>query len=555
MNSEDMAMAILHDPQFQIPTYPKISNGYTFIHIEDDSLLVDGGTEKQLFRGKAVNNILPYVIEKCDGFTHINDIVASSDEYSDAHLFQALSLMYARGLLQEGYVENKQLLNHPLYNVYDRIIDGTRANKNVEVAIQKVKNKNVVIEGVSTDATDVIQAEIKKQLSQSGINVCSWGSMENITKNDIVIGVASSKEDIQPLAAKAKKYYQLRTPFVFLMFNGSKLYLGPYFEKDVTICFQCYVNQLSRLELEEIETSAQLIPIGISLAVPNLIYIISNIYIPSLTQNLSEVYDLNTLTRSGVMFTKLPYCEVCTPIESEFSHKDSLVCQYESTVEFPSRKFLSLKDHQNHYKSSNLDLAKVYKNYYSSPRVQLPENKNLPTLKEINTDNDMQNVAKILLYTTGIKEKTGKHVKKWSPTGGNLSSVYIYFLNRKIDELDNATYFYQAFNHEFQQITKDHVTVNKVLGKRTDPAVIGTFIFTGSIERLSKKYRYLSYRLANLDAGVAFAQGQIVGKSLGYELVKTADFDDEELASALGIYDIGEIVTIVADIRKVEKNG
>jgi SagB-type dehydrogenase family enzyme len=158
------------------------------------------------------------------------------------------------------------------------------------------------------------------------------------------------------------------------------------------------------------------------------------------------------------------------------------------------------------------------------------------------------------MYTTGVKDIQKNRVKKWCPSGGNLGSVQAYFVNNNIDKLENATYFYHAFKNELQQVTKDNHGFSALVSRDEDESILGTVILTGSLERLTKKYQSLSFRLANLDAGVAFAQGQVVSNSLGLSLKKLVNYDTEKVAKMLGINDIGEIVTIMADLRKVDGN-
>lgn len=548
MTSSDMAIALLNDPQFRIPKYPKVSEGFELIHFDDESLLVDGGTEKQLFKGKAVQTVLLYAIEQCDGKTPIEEILQSSDDIHPNHLFQALSLMYARGLLQEGYdVEN--VISHPLYEAYDRIIDGTRANKNVEEALQHVLQKRIFIDCKSGENHEWAHKELERQLQMSGCHVANVSSLQELTKDDLVICVINNKNDLHDWKARLSEYYELHIPFVFLMFDDQNVYIGPYIEKNETPCFECYFTQLSRLHVSERAISKEMIPTSISLVVPSITSLISGVHRPALTQNMVEIYHLQEFTKSTMMFIRVPNCHSCSSEKITEEVDDLLVYQYESMVEFPSRKFLNLKDHQNHYKSSNLKLTRVYKNYFNSPKISLPPSEELLDITAI-SEEDYENVLKILLYTTGIKSLDKNRVKRWSPTGGNLGSVQAYLVNHRMNQLEKGTYFYQPFQHELQQVTKNNELYRESVAESHDDSVIGTIILTGSIERLATKYHTLSFRLANLDAGVAFAQSQVVAKSLGYHLVKINQYDGEQLSKSLGVNDIGEMITIVAHVVK-----
>lgn len=214
-------------------------------------------------------------------------------------------------------------------------------------------------------------------------------------------------------------------------------------------------------------------------------------------------------------------------------------------VEFPSRKNLNLKAHQNHYNAKNLNLTQEFKNYFSYPRVSLMEFVN----EEI--DSSISKLVTCMKYTTGIKEKTTYQVKRWCPTGGNIGSVNLYYVNRRVENLNKSIYYYQPLENELHQLTtqlNDQDLIN-IFGQG-DEDIQGYFILTGNIQKLSTKYRQLSFRLANLDAGVAMAQCQLVSHKLNWQVSRLESFDEGSINDLLGLYDIGEIVTIVLKIRE-----
>ncbi|MDO7907929.1 hypothetical protein Q5741_16065 [Paenibacillus sp. JX-17] len=552
MSSERMALAVLNDPQFKIPEYPRISTGFTFIKLDEDRLVVDGGTEKQLFRGQSINNILPYVIDKCDGTRHISELIKLG-EYPEQHMFQVISLLYTRGLLQENDHHAADLAGHPLYKYYDRLVDGTRINKSVGQAVERVLSRNIVL-GFRTDVERAVVDELQKQLKFSGldteiVSIDQWEHHDDLQRNSFFIGVCTDNEEIVCWEPFARELYKNHYEFLFISMQGDQIVFGPLVDRNETICFDCFTRQLERLDLEDThlqaaESNLKAAQLGISLIIPGITNILSGIHISPLSQNTLEVYDLRSLSKTNVTFTRIPGCKTCSPYPSEDEQEHTLVSQYESIIEFPSRKYLSLKEHQNHYKSKNINLASKSKNYMNSPSRPLRD-------LESRNDASLNKMIRIMRYTAGIKEQLSYKVKRWCPTGGNLGSVNLYFMNRRVAGLERAIYYLQPFEDEIQQVTgpiEDHQMTTLLKGREGDP--LGYLILTGSIERLAKKYNQLSFKLANLDAGVAMAQCQVAALQEGLEVEKLIESNEELLHALLGIHDMGEIITMVLELRE-----
>ncbi|NWO15021.1 nitroreductase family protein [Virgibacillus sp.] len=545
MTGQQMAIAMVNDPQFKMPTYPRVSEGFQFINLNGNRLLVIGGPEKQLFRGKSIHDIVPYVVEKCDGTRSLQDILSSND-YPSENIFQVLSLLYSRGLLQEGESQAAKI-THPLYKFFDTQIDGTRINKNVEEAINKVINTKVIIDYRSKEGK-IASSILKEYMRVTGMNGdVSHNPKQKDNKEALIIGICTSDEEIPYWSEKSHQYYQEEIPFLLLWFRGEKLIVGPYVDNPETICFDCFTNQIERLNLSDVkeQTNRNQYHLGFSLVLPIITNIISEISILQLTQNYVDVFDLNTLDSQTILFTLSINCDSCRnqSINQSTMEKVNLVSQYESLIEFPSRKYLNLKSHQNHYKAKNLNLTKEFKDYFNSPRIDLKR------FDVEDMDSPIRKIIRLMTYTTGIKEIVPHKVKRWCPTGGNLGSVNLYFLNRKVKQLDKSIYFFHPMRNELQQVTGEWNDVKQLFNQESNE-VMGYFILTGQVQKLATKYTHLSFRLANLDAGVAMAQCQIVAEKLNWKTTRINGFNEDLISELLCLYDIGEIVTLVIEIRE-----
>ncbi|HAR6031530.1 TPA: hypothetical protein I1638_002458, partial [Staphylococcus pseudintermedius] len=134
--AKDMRNAVKKDKQLNIPIYPYFSKSYDIFKY-NERLIIDGLEKKQFFSGKASKDFLPKLLPHLNGLNDaqsLKNIMGCSEEI----IIQAISLLYSRGLLQEGNIHCR----HPFY---EKFIDNTRINKNIDEAMDKINNEKIFI--------------------------------------------------------------------------------------------------------------------------------------------------------------------------------------------------------------------------------------------------------------------------------------------------------------------------------------------------------------------------------------------------------------------------
>ncbi|MFB3193717.1 hypothetical protein [Staphylococcus pseudintermedius] len=209
---------------------------------------------------------------------------------------------------------------------------------------------------------------------------------------------------------------------------------------------------------------------------------------------------------------------------SSHDYFENIYFQLETTFNFPSKKYTSLKDHQNHYKVSNLNLAKEVKVF--------PSNQSIGVQKI----NDKKLIF-ILFQTIGLKKTNNKkrHFRN-NPTGGNLGSVDLYFINKnKTNNLKfNALYYYSPYVDECILIKEEIENIQFNNSKYV-------FIFVGDYKKVMKKYNEFGYKITHLDCGVAFANLLISTKC---QKMKVEEFEETNYVATLRSYLVEEGIVI-----------
>ncbi|WP_377887556.1 SagB family peptide dehydrogenase [Alkalihalobacillus sp. R86527] len=542
INAREMGQAVAHDPQFNLPKNPLLSKALVQIPIEN-GIVFDGCEQPQILKGNATVEFLPKLIELLNGRHSLEEIKDLMVGYSDKNIYDALSLLYTRGLLQEGNAEIQSSFTQYL----ERNIDQTRVNHSVKDALSRLNNYELILNG-----SDEKKRLMKKALINYSVTVSELEEDTTSSKQKVGIGICEDIENMSLLKEFDLEMNKLGIPWILVTIDDSNLYVGPYFSKEDTLCFDCYLNQIIISPTDKQNHNRYFHNAAISIAVAEIVNFLTRISASQIYKGVKKT-NLKNISTHLYPIARLPYCEQCDfhPDKNAINNE---VVEYESLVGFPSHRLLNPKDHQSHYKPSNIQLSKFSKEYPSFPKIKLPSQEDLPLLGSDVKSSFIYDLSKIMLYTCGFKKESienqyGK-AKRWAPTGGNLGSQNIYFVNNNLQELERGTYYYEATNHSLAKLSGGNEP-DKFESMLSDasPHCLGYLILTGEFEKVSQKYRDFAYRIINLDAGVALTQLTVVANALNKN-VHVHEFMDEGIENWLNIISPGEIITTVVSIEE-----
>jgi SagB-type dehydrogenase family enzyme len=559
ITAHQMGLAVLNDPQFKLPERPLFSNYFTLIPHMEDGLIIDGGIEKQLLRGKATKTLIPELIPLLDGTRTILELTEELPEYSPRNIYEAIALLYTRGVIQEGY--QKMDSGSPYLPYLERFIDGTRINSSAGQALDRLLSFTI-----NVISTQEIYTKLEKQFSTLDMKVKFGNSIVDKDGNQITLLVLKNLSNLEEYRDTLKELTKLKVPCFLAILQGSTLITGPYFDNDSTMCFECFLEQLERIpshyKMDKIAGMDRLHEVALSYVAGELTNFLSKVSSLLITQNMINIVDLTTLSGEQIKFSKVPYCKGCDGNAINQDPVIDIVSQYESFVTFPPREFISIKDHQNHYRPKNLELAKFFKEFNSFPFIKLENESSLPDTAALKNEKDGQllKLAKILLYSNGLKAGNNQRqnqVNRYAPTGGNLGSVDMYFINTGIKDLDRAVFFYDPLKHGLSQITEkldDDFLDETIEGKGEIETEFtehfGYIVLAGSYEKVAQKYKEFGYRIVNLDAGAAFTHIQASSQAMGLRISESDRFIDDNLKKLLKINRRKEMITYLIAVGK-----
>ena len=206
-------------------------------------------------------------------------------------------------------------------------------------------------------------------------------------------------------------------------------------------------------------------------------------------------------------------------------------------------EFADLLAHQMHYKPSNLALQRVSRTWPVAPALELPApahdrlaERASPTPAPL----DAAALSLLLCVTAGIKADGKEKVARWTASGGNIGSVTAYAVVRDLPDLGPGVYGYVATGHRLARLSSG------TGGVSGDSPV--TLVLTGDFPKVARKYSAFALRIVLLDSGCAQATARAAARELGIGLAPRPRWDDDAVASALGINPDVEPITAVIDL-------
>ncbi|WZX99233.1 SagB family peptide dehydrogenase [Bacillus sp. FSL W7-1360] len=571
VSSEEMGRATQLDPQLRLPEKPCMSDAFQVIPLPD-GMMVHGGENLQVLRGKAATQFLPQLVPLLNGQKTIEELSYLFPQYSLEAIRDVISLLYVRGLLEDG--EGDAGIDLEEYEpeglaFFRRHTDSTRVNRSAGEGLNRLKNTSILV------LTDSQHGEgIQSELRHTGVSKVWLGSLDeeaDVEDADFVMVFITGCPNHDVLSRIDQMCAKKGIPWMFSCVNGEKGVLGPYFEQGETACYQCFQNDYFGRETEDknvAETPAEFIDMWEQYISIELAYFLSRI-VPAATDLNYITFHFADWLKEDQRVTRRPGCPRCFPVAGMSSQPPDLVTRFEHAIAFPSKHLINPKSHQVHYKTSNITLTHESKTYPSALNTVLPDEANLPNVKgnfldqlynsdkqkSVESSLTLQSLSRVLLSGAGQrgagdgKMSTNQKNQRWAPTGGNLGSVQIYVWVRSVADIPANLYYYQPNGHMLSRVgaklsTADvEETIKRSIflpGENLPGALV---VLTGAYRRVASKYHAFAYRVIHLDAGVALAQMRAVSMGLGLEMRVQHHWNEQVIANDLDVNLLDEPIT------------
>ncbi|MGB7992640.1 SagB/ThcOx family dehydrogenase [Methanoregula sp.] len=232
-------------------------------------------------------------------------------------------------------------------------------------------------------------------------------------------------------------------------------------------------------------------------------------------------------------------------------------------------RFLVRSDQENGLSQPPLELPKVP----GAPVINLPKPSGLvipPTDLRIaierrhsvrvyeKTPLSLEELSFLLWCTQGIKKVHGTQATfRTVPSAGARHAFETYLLVNDVDGLEPGLYRFLAISHSLQRISIDpsiHIDIAHACFDQDFIMRCGVaFLWTAVPYRMTWRYGERGYRDLHLDAGHVCQNLYLAAETVGCGVCAIAAFDDDVMASLLGIDGINQFLIYLATVGKAGK--
>jgi SagB-type dehydrogenase family enzyme len=527
--------AFANDRDLRLPVRPRLIPEIMSVPAGDGGLLFFGGENEQLIRGKSVHGVLPRVLPLLDGRRTLDQITALSGAVDRRALHDIVSLLFSRGLLEDGAPHSEQASSlGEVESFLGRFVDVTRSNRNRGEALGRLAGASVAVFG-----SQLLVNACVGQLGCSGIRYAACGEFSASRRCDVSIVISTG--DLSDADGLAREASRKGRRLMLVRMGQSAAYIGPMLYPGLTSCVEC----LLRLHPHpQGSPGPHLAQYWVSLATLQVVHTLAK-----LAPRRQREFQMLSIDEAGEMkqttyeCVRTPGCGQCGIPHSPLRRDDPRLIAwiYHCATSFPSRELLSPRDHQSHYSTANIHLASEEKPPLreGAAAVTLPEALALTQPLDWNAGGDARRIIDVSILATVLARTAGQihdngSRRRVAPTGGNLGSVDLWVAAKAVRGLGSGIYRYNAARHRLERardLAQDVACESIRVQSAPDCLIVGT----GDLARCSRKYQNFAYRLAQYDSGVALAWLYAVCANMEVPVTEYANYDDTRLAGLLGI--------------------
>lgn len=530
----------VNDPELNLPRYPRYITEIQMLPFGQSGIIFVGGSGYQVISGSSARSFLPRLIKHLTGHNSLEDLGEIFPQLSAKVLTDSVTLLFSRGLLEDGIAAEDEIETTPLLAFSGRYIDVTRINKNRSQVKSRLSSSRVGI-AVTTSGGIEYANELQSSLQNLGLKTLELlTSPDQINANFDLLITAFQGQD-ESAAKWMSTANRHKVSVLHSSFNGQKAEIGPLFVPVHSGCYDCF-RQLHVAGPETKAHSDWRFWLGVvSLHAFNLLSRVGNFDLYNVCRTHHVIDGDNDYSQQRVV--RLPGCKTCglehvKSLPDLPSMKPWLL--HNSAVIVSSYALRNPKEHQSHYAATNIDISSERpKPLVGAPIVQLPDGENLqelPSWKQQPGEREEVNLnqlAVLLRYSVGY-QTVGSDLRRIAPSGGGLGSAELFLIVRDVDGLDNGIYHYFAIDHVLERLgdVPDELLCGVLGVTRTSlPQLV--LVGVANMAKLREKYDKFSYRLSIIDSGVAQGYLHEISSAMSLRFVEYTDARDSALASLI----------------------
>jgi Nitroreductase family len=493
------------DRELSLPGTPRLIPELLVVPLGDDGLMLAGGAEPQVFRGRSARGLLLRLLPLLDGRRTLPELAERCPTVAPGDLRDVIGLLASRGVLEDGGTEAPPAELEDVAAFAGRMIDASRRHPHRLAVLGRLAASTVTVVGPAT-----LAAAMAEELRAAGVGtVRSGGGAAGSEALTVVLSTGAAPER----SGAHRPPSGGRTLLVRL--GHDEAHLGPLLVDAVTACPSCVAAAHPH---PDGEPDALRAAFWIGLAAHQAFLALSGLTPAAAVRGFrTQRFEGTALAEQDRLAVRLPGCARCGLPGPRWSPDDRRLVAWihHAGTSLPPGEALSPREHQRHYRAEFARLAAGVATppRGGSPRVSLaPGGPGIDRPRAATVTRPA--LAAVLARTAGYVN-TGAGRRRVVPTGGNLGSVALWVIARDVVGLAPGVYLHDGAGEALEAVgVADDAELARALGVVGDlpPCVI---VATGALAWCARKYGGFAYRLVHFDAGVALSYAHLTTRVLG----------------------------------------
>lgn len=512
--AKNLTERVSHDPQMALPAYPCLSEDLIKLWHNQRCLVIGGGVEDVVLRGRSVESMLPQLLPLLRGKLTIDEITARIEGFRPQAAIDSLYLLFMQGVLEDGRAGLEALQPDQIkafqsqLKFYSRYIDHTRALHGRYEVLARLQASSLLVCGqgaaarqalaeiaalgvgravvVALDAQPAAWQELagpyfRVELVEQPTERAAW--RELVEEQDLLLLLTDTAA---PSLTRHLNQLSVEThiPFLRAHISPAQVDIGPTVFADQSGCYEC-AHLMGLLDLDAPEAPAAPVAwdglspeehIGIS---QTALFVLSNLTKLTPIRTGDAMFRLNRellmMERHAVY--NLVGCPVCSQVEG-YQQWRTLAVGPRHSENWPALFHFNTNDkpynmfpkgHQQHYRASNMKaVSGAYKQYAAQARLPLPTRQAAPEVfqapfAEVSAESlppsdrpfTIDDLAFFLQLVAGRylmpKDEDFLVGLRVTPSAGGMASQTLYFANFAVPGLAPGIYHFNP-NGYFEEL-------------------------------------------------------------------------------------------------------
>jgi hypothetical protein len=289
---------------------PRLVAGLVMVELAD-GLLVEGGAERRVLRGRAAVSLIPRLMAAIDGTRTLSDVAATLADVPNDHVHRAVDLLWSLGLIEEA---GPDCTNGPLAGYVGRLIGTATGRRQTGEVLRGLDEAEVVVIADKGPAR-----LLARQLDAIGVGETATLPHPALLTRRLALGpwpdlviVLEGTLDQRILERLDSGCARAGVRWLRTAMNPVGGEVGPLFRANEALCYPCFLAQSTNQTVPRKPSDLLIIEGWAALVAVEVLYILAGIGTTVAAGGQVTTFDFDDWEDRRIIVRPDPTCSSCS---------------------------------------------------------------------------------------------------------------------------------------------------------------------------------------------------------------------------------------------------